>query len=87
MKQGHAEIKGGTVLSPVDTWFIFEVSTPSGTIKVRIARDAARETSVEKVNSLVGKAVDIHIYLSPWVAGTKSGITNYLQSIEESNHK
>jgi hypothetical protein len=52
-------------------------------IRVRIASDADTDSKVEKVNSLVGKKVNLVIYRSPWSACGKSGIINYLQSIEE----
>lgn len=38
---------------------------------------------VEKVNSLVGKPAVVVINRRPWAACGKSGVINYLQSIEE----
>jgi hypothetical protein len=38
---------------------------------------------LDKVNSLVGKPVVVVINRSPWAACGKTGVVNYLQSIEE----
>lgn len=62
---------------------IAEESAGGEPIKVRIASDENTDLFVEKVNSLVGKKVDLVVYRRPWAACGKSGIINYLQSIEE----
>jgi hypothetical protein len=62
---------------------IAEESVDGEPIRVRIARDENTDLLVEKVNSLVGKKVNLVVHRSPWAVCGKSGITNFLQSIEE----
>ena len=61
--------------------FMLQVQASHEPIRVRI--HSSNDHLVEKVNSLVGKPVDVVINRSPWAACGRSGIIYYLQSIEE----
>lgn len=87
--QGFSDIRGATVVFAAQTKglnkYIFTVSTPGGEdLKIRIHEDDQADEKVKKVNSFWHEKVNLTIYGSPWTAGDKSGITNYLQSIERS---
>lgn len=94
---GLHTITGAVVLAPVNEGdpnpglfhallAIFMLQERKGLepIRVRIhQRDPEWHAAmVEKVNSLVGKPVVVVINRSPWAASDKSGVVNYLQSIE-----
>lgn len=98
VKARFRTITGTVILAPVNQGdpnpgilgglldiFMLEDPSVSEPIRVRIHQhDRERNATMkEKVNSLVGKPVKIVIHQSPWSACGKSGITNYLQSIEE----
>lgn len=65
--------------------FMLDDRTSPDPLKVRIPLhpDDLHKSLVEKVNSLVGKPATVVINRSPWSACGKSGVVNYLQSIEE----
>jgi hypothetical protein len=63
---------------------VFTISTSGEDIRIRIAQDENTEAKVNKVNALWHKKVDLVIHRSPWSVGDKSGVSNFLQSIEES---
>lgn len=91
---GPKQVNGAVVMSEVDPpsmpgfarglcIFLLAERVSEEPIRVRVPRTADREALVKKVNSLVGKTVDVLYYRQPWQIKDKSGIVNYLQSIEE----
>lgn len=92
-KHGPKTISGATVLAEVNDLpdpglfagllNIFLLRDPETSDPIRVRIHHSNDALVETVNSLVGKRVNVVIYRSPWSACGKSGVVNYLQSIEE----
>lgn len=94
-KHGPKTIERATVLAEVNDLpdpglfagllNIFLLGDPETPDPIRVRIHQSNDALVETVNSLVGKRVNVVIYRSPWSACGKSGVINYLQSIEESS--
>lgn len=97
-RSGLQEIRGAVVLAPVNQGdptpglfqglidiFMLDVPDLPDPLRIRIHQHDREWNAamVEKVNSLEGKSVTIVINRSPWAACGKTGVVNYLQTIEE----
>jgi hypothetical protein len=87
--KGFQDLLGATVVfaAPEKGWLKnhFSVTTADGEqLKIRIHEDEQAAEKRKKVNDLWHKKANLTVYGSPWIAGTKSGISYFLQSIEES---
>lgn len=90
------KVKGWVVMSKVDDEsipsrafglriFLLAERMSYEPIKVRIPKTDNTDALVAKVNSLQGKTVDVVYNRYHWSINDQRGITNYLQSIEESD--
>lgn len=91
-QMGLLELKGAYVVfaAPRKGLYmnIFTITTASGeTVKVRIAKGEKAEMFLDKVNALWHKKVDLVVHRSPWSAGSMTGVSNFLQSIEASRER
>lgn len=88
-QMGFLEIKGAYVkfAAPKTGLLmnIFTITVSGEDVKVRIAKDENTEVKLRKVNALWHKKVNLVIHRSPWTVGDMSGVSNFLQSIEEAS--